>query len=414
MIACIPRLLIIAALALLLGACATTTDVLMSPPAPSIAPLSEGSEPITFYRILFDPRLARTRAEQLEPLLRANRFPYTGTEEFSWVASRLLRRQGYTVLGMENMVFGTNNWDMASLQLGATVETFQLLTLEGGAVSARLGITWQLFDARHKRLRYTHPTVGHAISTSTATDTVLDAFGDALLRLLGKADFVAHASPSQLPPVQPALALENDAMTLPAFACPEVPTFTLPGDLEAVLNRAVTIQNGASHGSGVIVSPDGHVLTAAHVIEGLSQTELRLRSALMLQADVLYVDAHQDIALLKLPGRGYPCLGLRLDNLAPVGTPVYAIGTPVKRELAFSVAQGIVSAYRKENGVRYLQTDAGINQGNSGGPLVDADGRVVAIVSSKIIARGVEGLAFGVPIGEITRDVGMAAGHGRL
>lgn len=413
MITCIPRLLLIALLVLFLSACAATHSP-TPPPAQPIAPLPAGSEPIAFYRLLFEPRLARAWAAQLDTLLRENHFPYAGTEEFSWVASRLLRQQGYTVLGMENMVFGKNNWDQASLQLGAMVDTLQLRVLEDGATSARLGITWQLFDARRKRLRYTHPTTGHTASARTTIDAVLTAFGDALVRLLATTEFVAHISPSPSPSAQPTLAREAATAALPTFACPKPPAFELPRDLEAVLKRVVTIRNGASHGSGVIVSPDGHVLTAAHVIEGLPQTELRLRSALRLQADVLHVDIHQDTALLKLPGRGYPCLGLRVDDLAPIGTPVYAIGTPLKTGLAFSVAQGIVSAYRKEKGVRYLQTDAGINQGNSGGPLVDVTGRVVAIVSSKIIARGVEGLSFGVPVGEITRDLGIAAGDGRM
>ncbi len=439
MITCIPRLLLIAILTLLLGACATT-HVPTPPPAPPIAPLLKGSETIAFYRLLFEPSLARAWGSQLDTLLRTDHFPYAGTEEFSWVANRRLRQQGYTVLGMESVVFGKNNWDQASLQLGATVEALQLQTLDKGAISARMGITWQLFDARRKRLHYTHATTGHTTGAHTwqlfdarrkrlhythattghttgahtAVDAVLTAFGDALARLFANVEFVAHTSPSQTPSVRPAMALEAAAMTLPTFACTEAPAFELPQDLEAVLKRVVTIRNGVSHGSGVIVSPDGHVLTAAHVVEGLPQTELRLRSALKLQANVLHVDTHQDIALLKLPGRGYPCLGLRLENQAPVGTPVYAIGTPIKTDLASSVAQGIVSAYRRKDGVPYLQTDAGINQGNSGGPLVDAAGRIVAIVSSKFIARGVEGLAFGVPIGEITRDFEIAAGSSRM
>lgn len=178
--------------------------------------------------------------------------------------------------------------------------------------------------------------------------------------------------------------------------------------------RVVTIQSGTSHGSGVIVSSQGHVLTSEHVISGLPRTEVRLRSAIMLQAEVLHADAHQDMALLKLPGRDYPCLRLRLHDRAPVGAPVYAIGTPVETELESSVTRGIVSAYRHEDGVHYLQTDAGINPGSSGGPLVDDAGRVIAIVRSKVVAKDVEGLAFGVPVREITRDLGMAAGPNGL
>ncbi|WP_179137985.1 S1C family serine protease [Candidatus Entotheonella palauensis] len=400
------------ALLLLLSACTPQLSP-APPPVQAVALPPSGSAPITFYRLLFAPHLARSRATQLDTVLATREFPYRGTEEFSWVASRLLRQQGYTVLGMENMVFGKNDWDQASLQLGGMVEQLDLYTERHGAVSARLDIEWQLFDARHKRLRYTQRVTGHAKAAGTATGAVFAAFGDALKRLLAKAEFVAQvSSPPLLPERVPALA--KAVLPTPPLTCPGAPELELPRNLEAVLQRVVTIQNGASHGSGVIVSPQGYVLTAEHVISGLARAEVRLRSAIMLQAEVLYADAHQDMALLKLPGRDYPCLRLRRHDRAPVGAPVYAIGTPVETELASSVTRGIVSAYRQEDGVNYLQTDAGINPGSSGGPLVDAAGRVLAIVRNKIVAKDVEGLAFGVPVGELTRDLGIAAGHSRF
>ncbi len=383
------------------------------PPVQPIALPPSGSAPIAFYRLLFEPHLARARSTQLGAVLATQDFPYRGTEEFSWAASRLLRRQGYTVLGMENVVFGKNDWDQAPLQLGGIVENFNLQTRRHGAVSVRLDIQWQLFDAQHKRLRYTQRLTGHAEAATTATEGVFTAFRDALKRLLATAEFVAQVNP---PPLQPALAstLAKVTASTSPLTCPAAPTFELPRDLEAILQRVVTIQSGTSHGSGVIVSPQGHVLTVEHVISGLPRTEVRLRSAIMLQAKVLHTDAHQDVALLKLPGRDYPCLRMRLHDRAPVGALVYAIGTPVEMDLVSSVTRGIVSAYRQDDGVHYLQTDAGINPGSSGGPLVDTAGRVIAIVRSKIVAKDVEGVAFGVPVGEMTRDLSMAAGHSGL
>ncbi len=399
------KLIQMALLLLLLSACAPKLEP-VPPPLEPIALPASGSAPIAFYRLLFDPQLARQQAAALKAVLATRNFPYRGTEEFSWVASRLLRRQGYTVLGMENMVFGKNDWDQAPLQLGGMVEQLRFRTGRPGAVSVHLAIQWQLFDAQHKRLRYAQRVTGYAGAADTATAGVFTAFSDALKRLLATTEFVAQVSP---PPTRPTLipALARVAPQ-PPLTCPAAPAFELPRDLEAVLQRVVTIQSGTSHGSGVIISPDGHVLTAEHVISGLPHTEVRLRSTILLQAEVLHADAHQDMALLKLPGRDYPCLPLRLRDRAPVGVPIYAIGTPFETELASSVTQGIVSAYRQEDGVNYLQTDAGINPGSSGGPLVDATGRVVAIVSSKIVAKDVEGLAFGVPVGELTRDLGMA------
>ncbi|MDP6438634.1 MAG: trypsin-like peptidase domain-containing protein, partial [Candidatus Brocadiia bacterium] len=89
------------------------------------------------------------------------------------------------------------------------------------------------------------------------------------------------------------------------------------------------------------------------------------------------------------------------ESVPEVGTAVLAIGAPegpAGKDLPFTVTKGIVSALREWQGTHYLQTDAALNHGNSGGPILSPDGKVVAIVSWKIAAPDVEGLSFGVPI----------------
>jgi S1-C subfamily serine protease len=86
-------------------------------------------------------------------------------------------------------------------------------------------------------------------------------------------------------------------------------------------------------------------------------------------------------------------------RVAPeVGIEVFAIGSPLGSGLEFSVSKGIVSGARRVDDMRFLQTDASVNPGNSGGPLLDLAGEVVAIISWKIAAQGLEGLGFGVPV----------------
>jgi hypothetical protein len=99
-------------------------------------------------------------------------------------------------------------------------------------------------------------------------------------------------------------------------------------------------------------------------------------------------------------------------NLEPktLGTEVYAIGSPASEKLAFSLTRGIVSGLRDFDGRKYLQTDASISPGNSGGPLVDKQGRAAAIVSWKVAARSIEGVAFGVPVEDALRGLSLSIG----
>jgi S1-C subfamily serine protease len=118
-------------------------------------------------------------------------------------------------------------------------------------------------------------------------------------------------------------------------------------------------------------------------------------------ATVIRVDRRIDIALLRLAlpeGATLPCLPIKLEPMG-VGADVYAIGSPASRDLSFSLARGIVSGVRLLSGVQYLQTDAAVSSGNSGGPLVTATGQAVAVVSFKLVGAAVEGIAFGVPLG---------------
>lgn len=156
-----------------------------------------------------------------------------------------------------------------------------------------------------------------------------------------------------------------------------------------------------SLGSGFIVSPDGYILTNAHVVESADEILVRLTDKREFKAKVIGADKRTDVALIKIETSGLPAVRLGDPNLLKVGEWVVAIGSPFGFDN--SVTAGIVSAKGRalpqENFVPFIQTDAAINPGNSGGPLFNMKGEVVGI-NSQIYSRsgGFMGISFAIPI----------------
>ncbi len=154
-------------------------------------------------------------------------------------------------------------------------------------------------------------------------------------------------------------------------------------------------------GSGFIISPDGLVLTNAHVVAGAEEVTVKLVDKREFRAKVLGFDRPTDVALLKIDATGLPTVRLGDASALEVGEWVAAIGSPYGFEN--SVTAGIVSAKWRSlpDGayVPFIQTDVAVNPGNSGGPLFNMDGEVVGI-NSQIYSRtgGYQGLSFAIPI----------------
>lgn len=157
-------------------------------------------------------------------------------------------------------------------------------------------------------------------------------------------------------------------------------------------------------GSGVLISSDCHILTAAHVVDGSSKIKVKTQDGKLRMATVLFSEKSADIALLKLdiPDSGLSHATLGDSDTMAVGQNVYAIGSPYGMENSFS--SGIVSAFRNFNtlydgtvNIEFIQTDAAINSGNSGGPLFSSNGEVVGIASSILtVSGGFQGIGMAV------------------
>jgi serine protease Do len=153
-------------------------------------------------------------------------------------------------------------------------------------------------------------------------------------------------------------------------------------------------------GSGFIVSPDGYVLTNAHVVADASEVTVKLTDRREFVAKVIGVDKRSDVALIKIAATGLPTVRFGDSSRLRPGQWVVAIGSPFG--FANSVTAGVVSATARpvdENYVPFIQTDAAINPGNSGGPLFNVDGEVIGI-NAQIFSRtgGYMGVSFAIPI----------------
>jgi serine protease Do len=173
-----------------------------------------------------------------------------------------------------------------------------------------------------------------------------------------------------------------------------------------------------SLGSGVIVSPEGYILTNAHVVDGAKEVSVTLYDKREMKGRVVGMDPREDVAVVKIEGRSFPAITLGDSDKVEVGDIVLAVGEPFG--LGGTVTNGIVSALGRsglgiEEVENFIQTDAPINPGNSGGALVDDQGRLIGI-NTAIAGNsgGSQGIGFAVPINMARHDLDEIIAHGKV
>lgn len=253
-------------------------------------------------------------------------------------------------------------------------------------------------------------TPGAILLVLIAVAVIGGALGSSVLPRLPFLSALSQSAPSAASPAPP------------SAAAPTAPTQTTPRviEQESVVIRAadrvrpavvnidtvaqvqtvfgVFPQEGA--GSGVIVSPDGYILTNNHVVETAQQIKVTLLSGKILPARVIGTDRFSDLAVVKVEMSGLPAATLGRSSALRVGQMAIAIGNPFG--LGHTVTVGVISALNRNIRVPNLiienlvQTDAAINPGNSGGALVDSRGEVIGINTA--IVRDAQGIGFAIPI----------------
>ena len=191
-----------------------------------------------------------------------------------------------------------------------------------------------------------------------------------------------------------------------AVLCLALAQPALAQDLPALIARAapavvVLSEDGGFRGTGFVVSADGTIVTNLHVIARMKQPRVSLPDGRTFDAlSIIGYDKERDLAVLKIPATGLQPLPLGDSRKVRVGQRVIAFGNPLG--YSGTTTTGIVSAIRrhpKVPGALLLQTDAPINPGSSGGPLIDAKGRVIGMVTSMI--QNAQSLGFAVPVDEL-------------
>jgi serine protease Do len=185
------------------------------------------------------------------------------------------------------------------------------------------------------------------------------------------------------------------------------------------LPRQLQERTQTSLGSGVIVSKEGHILTNHHVIANMDTIEIQLTDGRIEPAQLIGTDEQTDIAVLKINAQNIEPLPLGDSDQVRVGQMVFAVGNPFG--LQETVTQGIISAKGRramaDSGVEFLQTDAAVNQGNSGGPLLNLKGEIIGI-NSAIFSTSQEGawlgISFAIPANVARRALESVLKTGRI
>ena len=168
------------------------------------------------------------------------------------------------------------------------------------------------------------------------------------------------------------------------------------GIIEENIKGVVTIQTNVAQGTGFLITDDGYIMTNAHVLSGARYANIYAYDSEKYSASLIGYDSNLDVALLKISGT-FNKIALGDSDSVRLGEKVIAIGNPLG--LSFSTSEGIISARDREgsnNLPYYFQTDASLNPGNSGGPLINTRGEVIGINNFKI--SGGESLGFALEI----------------
>ena len=191
--------------------------------------------------------------------------------------------------------------------------------------------------------------------------------------------------------------------------------------IDAVVSISCSYPGGGSTGSGVILSTEGYVVTNAHVVDGAQSIQVLLTDGRNLEATLIGADKISDLAVLKIQAEGLVAAQLGDSSVLRVGDAVVAIGDPLGVALRGTMTDGIISAINRDVTVdgrvmNLIQTNAALNSGNSGGPLLNCYGQVIGINTMKIgdsvSAAGVEGLGFAIPSATVSHIVNQLLQQG--
>ncbi len=262
-----------------------------------------------------------------------------------------------------------------------------------------IDVQWTIFSSILQRRVLRTNTQGYFKLVKSKQNGIIlalhESFAIAAENLLTSQKFVDIASGKA--PVDTA----SNAGPVRYFSTRKLSSRSLNKRISTVLSSVVTVRVGLGHGSGFVISEDGLILTNQHVVGDAKRVSIILSNGIEFEGAVLARNQVRDVALIKIPLRVPSYLPVRTQGPARL-EKVFVIGTPIKPGLRSTVTSGVVSAIRiiSRSGLTFIQSDAAISPGNSGGPLLDKNGNVIGISVASVAHVSAQGLNLFIPIGD--------------
>lgn len=301
------------------------------------------------------------------------------------------------------------------------VGVFSIVVLFVGAIvgSALTVKGWSPFKSSTEHppliLPENQPRINQAITLNTGFSAVAKAVTPAVVVIRTQSRAQSQQNPFFSNPFEDLFPDDEDGIPQPRRRVPS-PSPNAPKGKE---KKGTLVPSGV--GSGVIVTQDGYILTNNHVVDGAEKVEVELTDKRIFKATVIGTDAPSDIAVLKLDATGLPTVPLGDSNQTEVGDIVLAVGNPLG--VGQTVTMGIISAkgrsttsgLGRQSYEDFIQTDAPINRGNSGGALVNLKGELVGIPSQILSPSGGSiGIGFAIPTNMARRVMEQLVAGGKV
>jgi S1-C subfamily serine protease len=334
-------------------------------------------------------------------------------EELTDIFKDELEKAKYKVIGTSDSLFEDPADWKADLLVGGIIKEIQMNVCfpKGGFFNystvkgeCYIKVNWQVYSRMDRKVIFETTTEGFHNQDSQCDGgtnvLVHDAFAVAINNLIADKGFHQTVSIAS----KPAMARGYPKLMLKAA---KKSTRPLPETMSDVRAAVVTILSGKGHGSGFFVSPDGYLITNDHVVGNAKFVKVKLPTGREVLGEVVRADTRRDVALIRVEEKEMPSLSV-LKTEPNVGEDVFAIGSPLDDKYQTTVSKGVVSGYRVEQDVKYLQSDVNVLPGSSGGCLVDKAGNVVGITVKGIMIKGAPaGLNFFVPVNEALQTLNV-------
>jgi S1-C subfamily serine protease len=402
-------------LAIGLGACATYKK-----PLPAVASAAPAANPVVFkftdrarqarlVTIVFDLPVGYRygeaagggRCNRKQPLVNTKGSFEFDTKRYADVFNDGMRKHGYPAeSGAE--LFRDSKERVADLQVGARIvaavlnECFPDYENDLKAIgSAYLKIEWSVYSSIDRKIIFVTTTEG---STYGEVESIVGepgiirpALADAVERLALRPDYREVIDAAKAP-AEVAKAAKIKIKRAKQF------TGSVTSNIESIKKAVATVTANKGLGSGFVISDDGAVLTAEHVISGSKFVKVNTAAGKECYGEVVAASKQRDLAIVRVDCAGLSPLPLGREKILE-GGEVFAVGTPLSPKLQFSVTKGVVSGVRTFEELDYIQSDVSVLPGSSGGPLLDAKGNAIGMTTSGLSSSAVPlGVNFFIPL----------------